>query len=69
MTYWMSCCGNAALWEHLREGIPGQGLAFMHSRQRLHQALGPTSVLLNRVDEQNAESMTARRTPLLAWSQ
>ena len=49
--------------------MPGQGLAFMHSRQRLHQALGPTSVLLNRVDEQNASLMTARSVPLLAWSQ
>ena len=38
----------------------GQGLAFMHSRQRLHQALGPTSVLLDRVDELDAERLTAR---------
>lgn len=32
----------------------------MHSRQRLHQALGPTSILLDRTDEQDAGRLTAR---------
>ena len=34
-----------------------QGLAFMHSRQRLHQSLGPASVLLNTRGEADIDQL------------
>ena len=33
----------------LRQAL--QGLAFMHARQRLHQSVGPASLVLNLMDE------------------
>jgi len=37
-----------------------QGVAFMHANSRLHQSLGPGSVVLNKSDERDLRVMQAR---------
>ena len=37
-----------------------QGLAFMHMRNRLHQSIGPTSVLLSRINEAEPAGLNVR---------
>lgn len=37
-----------------------RGLAFMHANERLHQALGPESVLLSTTEERDVAYLTAR---------
>lgn len=60
------CACSCKFRQHLSpdgkgKGLGGkQGLAFMHRRQRLHQSLGPASVLLNRTDEMEVARMSAR---------
>ena len=37
-----------------------QGLAYIHSRNRLHQSLGPSSVVLNTTDYSGSRPLLAR---------
>ena len=37
-----------------------QGLAFMHANSRLHQSIGPGSVIINKTDERELRVMQAR---------
>ncbi len=37
-----------------------QGLAYLHSRSRLHQSLGPSSVVLNTTNNSGARPLIAR---------
>lgn len=37
-----------------------QGLAFMHANSRLHQSIGPGSVVINKTDEREVRVMQAR---------
>ena len=37
-----------------------QGLAYIHSRNRLHQSLGPSSVILSTTDDSGTRPLIAR---------
>lgn len=37
-----------------------QGLAYMHARERLHQSVGPSSVVLNTTDVSGARPLLVR---------
>ncbi len=38
----------------------GQGLAYMHSRNRLHQSVGPSSVVLSGTDDSGSRPLLVR---------
>ncbi len=40
--------------------LHAQGLAYLHSRNRLHQSLGPSSVVLNTTDYSGSRPLLAR---------
>ena len=40
--------------------MQSQGLAYIHSRNRLHQSLGPSSVVLNTTDTSGSRPLLAR---------
>lgn len=58
-----SCCRDSLHAPHCREQpscIKLQGLAFMHANSRLHQSIGPGSVIINKTDERELRVMQAR---------
>ncbi|KAK9828536.1 hypothetical protein WJX72_000643 [[Myrmecia] bisecta] len=49
---------RAFVIELLRQCL--EGMTYMHARQRLHQSLGPSSVVLRRIEERDYRQMEAR---------
>lgn len=47
-----------AMWNRICAAL--QGLAFMHANNRLHQSIGPASVILNKTDERDLWQLQAR---------